>query len=425
MKILIIDDEPKIRRGLQNLVQKHKPDWETIIASDGVSALELMEEQPDLLLLDIKMPNMDGMEFLEKLAFQKREVMVVIISGYAEFEYAQKAVKFGVLDYILKPVNPEKVREILEKAEQIKANKNELKNSSIYVEKNLHELREKFLYDLIFETVNFSNQELREKCELLKITVTKFYVVTILVQPTETDLEQFKPLVRNPDIKNALYGRLTRYDGGYVFCNGYGSFIMIFSLEKERNPQEQMSELHGELLQIFKGLNVTIGFGGIYENILLAADSYKESLVSIKNKKLGPKFEEKTPKDDTGIGLIFTNIKNNPGKYSVLIRQSVDYIMINYSKNIRLNDIAKSVFVNPNYLSELFKKETGANISDFIMEYRIEKAKQLLEKFENKVYMVAEKTGFHDQRYFSQVFKKKTGMTPAEYREKRFIENSN
>ena len=101
-----------------------------------------------------------------------------------------------------------------------------------------------------------------------------------------------------------------------------------------------------------------------------------------------------------------------------LIRQTIFNIQQRYQKDISLDTLAKLVFIHPIYLSDLFKKETGMNISHYITLYRIQKAKELLRDLQNKVYDIAYQTGFNDARYFSQVFKKETGLTPTQYREK-------
>lgn len=104
--------------------------------------------------------------------------------------------------------------------------------------------------------------------------------------------------------------------------------------------------------------------------------------------------------------------------YSIIVRGAITFMLQNFEKNIKLPDIANAVYVHANYLSELFKKQTGENVIDFLTDIRIEQAKQLMLQNEYKVYMIADIVGFKEPRYFSQVFKKKTGMTPAEYRER-------
>lgn len=118
-------------------------------------------------------------------------------------------------------------------------------------------------------------------------------------------------------------------------------------------------------------------------------------------KKLGGKQEKE---EDSG------KIPN------LFVQKAADYIKLNYSEKISIKEIADQLYLSPNYLSELFKKHTGKTISEYLTEYRLEKACQLLDHAEYRVGDVSGMVGIHDGRYFSNMFKKKYGMTPTEYR---------
>ncbi|SFS02083.1 response regulator transcription factor [Anaeromicropila populeti] len=94
-----------------------------------------------------------------------------------------------------------------------------------------------------------------------------------------------------------------------------------------------------------------------------------------------------------------------------------NYIHQHYSENIGRNDIAKKFYLSPEYLSKLYKKRTGVNLKEYINEYRIEKAKELLKAGEKNISNIAESVGFDNYSYFSTIFKKITGVSPKEYRE--------
>lgn len=116
MRILIVEDEVKIRRGLASLIAKQTSHEIVGEAKNGREGLALiMRTNPDLVITDVRMPEMDGLEMLE--ALQEREIKVhcVILSGYSEFEYAKKAIRYGVDDYLLKPLAPEDIIELLDK----------------------------------------------------------------------------------------------------------------------------------------------------------------------------------------------------------------------------------------------------------------------------------------------------------------------
>jgi two-component system response regulator YesN len=97
-----------------------------------------------------------------------------------------------------------------------------------------------------------------------------------------------------------------------------------------------------------------------------------------------------------------------------------DYIEEEFRKEIGLSELADRVFLNPQYISQLFKKQTGQTITDYLLQVRIDKAKEILKyNLELKVYEVGELVGYSDPVYFNRLFKKMTGMTPKEFKEKR------
>ncbi|MDZ5472294.1 response regulator [Bacillus sp. 31A1R] len=105
-KILIVDDEKNIRQGIQAMIQREYPTFETFIAADGLDALECTEqEQPDILITDIKMPRLDGIQLIKELQERDQKPALIILSGYDDFSYAKEAIKHRVKDYLLKPVN--------------------------------------------------------------------------------------------------------------------------------------------------------------------------------------------------------------------------------------------------------------------------------------------------------------------------------
>lgn len=426
MNILIIDDEPKIRNGLEKIIGKMNPDWiVTDTAPDAITALEKINgTQPDVLLLDIRMPRMDGLELLERVYSEKKDVIVVVISGHAEFEYAQKAMRYGALDYILKPVSPQRLKEVLENAEQLLNGLKERTSQHAYVENSITEIREKFLHDIIFETNYISKRDAVDKAKFLNLSLGRFCIVTLMIGLRQMTDHNTQNQIKNADLKSVFGDILDHHNGGHILCNGIGSFIIVVKLSTCTNAAVQAQTICDELVsQVSSDIDVTVGLGGIYNEISEAYLSYRESLLTIRgeNELLRRDFPAQEASERVSVKLISTR-HQGANQYSVIVRQAIDYILKNFDRsNLKIDDIAKSVYVHANYLSVIFKKETGENISDFIADCRTESAKELLLKFENKIYMVAEKVGFKDQRYFSHVFKKKTGMTPAEFREKSFL----
>ena len=136
MRILIVEDEVMIREGLSNLIKTHT--GHTVIgeACNGQEGLALaVRYRPELVITDIRMPVMDGLQMIEKFHEMNLFVHVVILSGYSEFEYAKKAIRFGVEDYLLKPLAAEDIVEVLERI------RNKLEDEE---EKNAEDMVKKF-----------------------------------------------------------------------------------------------------------------------------------------------------------------------------------------------------------------------------------------------------------------------------------------
>ncbi|WP_328285254.1 response regulator [Paenibacillus alkaliterrae] len=114
-----MDDEPKHRRGLSRMLKELKPDYNIYSAMDGGDALQSMNAHSiDLIFTDIQMPIMDGLEFMEHVSRRGGDESVIIMSAYSHFEYVQRALRLGACDYLLKPVEEQKIIQLLEKAEQ-------------------------------------------------------------------------------------------------------------------------------------------------------------------------------------------------------------------------------------------------------------------------------------------------------------------
>ncbi len=116
--VLVVDDEEIHLNGLTNLIRKLRPEYEILNAKNGKEALAIIDGHPvDILITDIRMPIMDGMELIERTVNKYRDMKILLLSGHREFEYAQKAIKMGVFDYLVKPINKAKISQMLEKVE--------------------------------------------------------------------------------------------------------------------------------------------------------------------------------------------------------------------------------------------------------------------------------------------------------------------
>lgn len=170
-KLLICDDEAIIRNGLKSIIEKTSRDFDIIgLASNGFEAHEMiLFEEPDLVLMDINMPGMTGLEIMENVQTQGIHSKFIIISGYDEFQYAQKAVKLRALDYILKPIDRKKLLQSLETALHDLIKEHHAKNEeTLSADENL----EKRALQLLYRNYGNSDFSLQSLADLLHISTS-------------------------------------------------------------------------------------------------------------------------------------------------------------------------------------------------------------------------------------------------------------
>jgi len=139
--ILIVDDEPRTRLGIRKtLVAWSAGRHRVEIAASGVEALEWLETNPvHILITDVRMPEIDGLQMLEALASRGQRPVVIVISGFAEFEYAQKSLQLGVFEYLLKPLDKSKLIAAVQKAFELDSGKERLDAMEKLVDRKLLE----------------------------------------------------------------------------------------------------------------------------------------------------------------------------------------------------------------------------------------------------------------------------------------------
>lgn len=157
--ILIVDDEKIEREGLKYLLSMDEGQRKVFEASNGKQALQILRtEEIQLLLTDIKMPHMDGLELSRKAKEEKPDLQVVIFSGYSDFSFAQEAIRYGVTEYILKPVDPDDFHSVIKKVEE---KINTQKQKEIREQKEQNFLQQYFLQNYLYS----GDKEILNKAE--------------------------------------------------------------------------------------------------------------------------------------------------------------------------------------------------------------------------------------------------------------------
>lgn len=184
LRVMIVDDEPIIRRGIESV-----PDWAGMccevvaVAENGIDAMEKAKiMQPDIVITDIMMPEMNGLELSEALVELYPTIKIILLTGYKEFEYAKKAIQLNVVDYLLKPIDPDDLCAVVKKA-VCEINKKLVAEEEVdrmrqIVTQSRPLLREKFLADLLFSRL-YSANEIQRKLEYFCIDIQCFVLLCI------------------------------------------------------------------------------------------------------------------------------------------------------------------------------------------------------------------------------------------------------
>lgn len=272
-KVLLVDDEALIREAISENIKWEEHGFSFLGACEnGQEAIRFMEkEAPDLLITDICMPYVDGME-LTKYVYEKYPMTkVIIISGYDEFEYAKTAVKYKVLEYVLKPVTAYELTELLDK---VKADfdKEYLKNKDLKkireaYRSNLPVLKGRFLNSLI--QGNILTEDMKKKCEDFQIELSGRFFVTVVVEGE--DLGEY--MKRHHGIKedlvlfsiyNITEEIIKPYQCGVTFQNGEDKTIIIFQTDKEEGFRSKVFDICMEIrnaMNQYLKIDATIGIG--------------------------------------------------------------------------------------------------------------------------------------------------------------------
>ena len=161
LKALLIDDETNILKNLQIVLPWSDLEIDVIgLARNGVQAMEYVNEHhPEIILCDIRMPVMDGIQFLEQLRKVDLDAEVVMLTGYQDFEYARSVIKFGVRDYILKPINYDELTSVIERlSRSVREKRRERSSEEARLGKAMYLAYEKMLYDILMDYSSVSSQ---------------------------------------------------------------------------------------------------------------------------------------------------------------------------------------------------------------------------------------------------------------------------
>ncbi|QGQ99018.1 response regulator [Paenibacillus psychroresistens] len=288
-KIMIVDDEAIFRDYLRQAIPWGDYDFEICCeAKNGVEALELMPiHLPDIALVDINMPFMDGLQLTEQLKARYPRMGVVLITGHSEFEYARKAVRLGVEDYILKPFSKE---ELILTMLKLQKSIIEAQEVSLTLKDNLALLKEGILNQLIGSDYNDKDEITERKLEGIGFTpYSKCFQVTC-IEIDNLDQKWNKAsekLLWKYAVTNILNELMEISGNHYVFNGPEGRIICILEFERENEERKSYLEGYAQLCALIKKylkFTVTIGVSSKKSGYKTIRASYLEALEALQQK---------------------------------------------------------------------------------------------------------------------------------------------
>lgn len=236
-KVILVEDEEPVREAIRDII-----DWNSLglslvgEARDGREALEIISKvEPDIILTDIYMPFVDGLELIEKAKGIVPTAKFIIITGYEKFEYARRAIKLNVSNYILKPITSSELTDILRKAKEeldseIAQRKN-VENLKSQLEENMEALRERFLMNLILRKM--SQQEIIKNMEKYNLDLRgESYIAAVLTidEPEEVNIVFGEENQQLCDFAILNIGKeiLQRYNQHIIFSDQEQQFTILF-----------------------------------------------------------------------------------------------------------------------------------------------------------------------------------------------------
>lgn len=397
-KLLIADDEPIVRKGLFDTLKWDEYNITVVdMAVNGKDALEIAErEKPDICLIDICMPLINGLDLIEKLKEFNPEVITIIVTGHDEFGYAQRAVTLKAFDYILKPVYEEDLRRVIKNAikelEESRARHKSYEWANDQLKKNLPVLKSKFLLDWI--NGELTKEEAIEQLQFHNIELGQNMGLVVLKLKTEV-------LNYKIDIQ-------------------WERQLLIFAIQ---NIYEEILLSVGDFNCIRDDNENIVGLVTI--NSRKDWKDFKETVESNVERYLHQKvvvYQSEIINVIEDISTVYEEIKKemfNEICCLPIIRKVKMHIDRNYKdQDLSLQKFADDLEVNCSYLSTLFKQELGISFTDYIIKVRVTEAIRLMNDIKIKIYEISEQVGYSSQHYFCNAFKKVFGISPSEYRQK-------
>ena len=470
MKILLADNERMVRLGMISMLNEIGYTPQYIEAVNGIEMIEKAKKyHPDVAFIDIRMPLMDGLSALPSAIEVSPNTQWVILSGYAEFDYAQSALRYGVKEYLLKPVDMEHLKQLMAKLnherEEIRQQKNKIFEAEVmeaFYTKSIESVPEQFhYYGFLIYFLDWVETDCQNELVRAIKDKVKFWERT-----------QKNSMVSTFYLPSGCYGVMLASDEK-IQLSGKWNVLLDKAVTVVYNSENSFAEvlqkadrmlLLGELRILWKygqfiDLKQTHGnicskiellpLAQFLENFCIAYsqknfEDCKTILLQIKEEKNLPKLYRGIDKNSlrnyfqlfnihqvscetfsqllSGLENILRKVTisemlSGNSRVTTIINDIKQYMELHYMEGIGLDSISEQFDFSPYYLSRIFHQQVGVSFIDYLTDIRISNAKRLLIKNKNlSIKEIASRVGYSSPQHFHKLFLKRVGKTPLEYR---------
>ena len=443
MKILLAEDEKYDREIVKHIINENFSDELQIYeAKNGREAIEVSESiRPDIVIMDIKMPGIDGIQALKEISASLPNLYSIILTAYDYFDFAKEAVKINVKEYLLKPFAKEEIIEKVSAGIQFVKKEQNKRRSQIEDKEKIYTLLpvlENQLSDLIInDKLMGVDYGMYLRCLDMNFINSYAMVISIKDKYGYTDIsrnEKDQIKIKIGDYIKEYINRKYKCIGNYMFYEELSYFIQIENENIEDFKNLEIDLAFNLRREIKKRFNVSIraGLGEIYNSVEHIVESYRQATKCLVYNSDNVNIIHINDIDESMLEEKFINQNNakinlndvkdnkikNVNKIKLKLFDDVkNFIKENIKTELELEKVASNFGLSVYYFSRTFKEVTGTNFSDYINKCRIDIAKELLSNGEMNVKEVCYKVGYNDPNYFSKVFKKYEGVSPVNYKE--------
>jgi len=466
-KVLVVEDEKLIRQGIASMIKRSGvPVDEVIECNNGLAALDILEDQHvDVVFTDIRMPKMNGIELVQAIQELENPPLAVAISGYDDFSYAVEMMRQGVREYILKPVEREKLKTVLEKLDNELNHRREDQEKTEAMDNQLlkYMLRDK---DSNAEDIELMSQKLmrevgqeyivivaREQASLksrIGITLNSVQGQNVfIVKPNgESELQNGKYIgisdvyASVTDLKEAYKQALGRRGEAFLLNMSTvdndlpavpEELIKLATKSTDSSSISARVQMMGtdrakDLKKEWDGFFIAAARGQIpAESFLEAMHTFVSEYSSVYKKPVPNELVNPLESDcldsyrEKFMDFVLSEQQvlgaaNDTDQVAAKIQQAVSYINENYASDLNMAVVSNHISMNYSLFSAEFKNVTGTNFVTYLKDLRMGEAKRLLTETDLKVNEISMKVGYDNEKHFMKSFKSYVGVSPSEYR---------